>query len=91
MKHTLGPLAVTQKAFSLQITDSEDTGICEFWRRGNPEKELATAKLMAAAPDLLEALEMLAAVDFGANGSVERGALLARIAIDKATGAQHAN
>jgi hypothetical protein len=36
--------------------------------------------------ELLEALEMLAAVDFGANGSVERGALMARIAIAKAKG-----
>jgi hypothetical protein len=33
--------------------------------------------------ELLEALEMLEAVDFGANGSVERGALLARIAMSK--------
>ena len=51
----------------------------------------ANANLIAAAPDLLEALEMLAAVDFGADGSVERGARLARIAIAKATGDQHAN
>jgi hypothetical protein len=41
--------------------------------------------LVQAAPYMLEALEMLAAVDFGANGSVELGALLARIAIVKAT------
>jgi hypothetical protein len=34
--------------------------------------------------ELLEALELLEAVDFGANGSVERGARLARIAIAKA-------
>jgi hypothetical protein len=39
-----------------------------------------------AAPELLEALAMLEAVDFGANGSVERGARLARIAIAKAKG-----
>ena len=49
----------------------------------------ANANLIAAAPDLLEALEMLAAVDFGADGSVERGALLARIAIAKAKGGTH--
>ena len=64
------------------ITDNVD--IVRF-RRATDEV-MANARLISAAPDMLEALEMMAAVDFGANGSVERGALLARIAIAKARG-----
>ena len=86
MKHTPGPWRVETERAYIQITPTDNVAICELWRRGNPELEMANARLIAAAPDLLEALEMLAAVDFGADGSVERGALLARIAIAKATG-----
>ena len=41
---------------------SESSAICEIWRRRNPKAELAAAYLIAAAPDLLEALESLYAV-----------------------------
>ena len=51
-----------------------------------PHCNEADAHLMAAAPEMLEALKMLEAVDFGAGGSVERGARMARIAIAKARG-----
>jgi hypothetical protein len=43
----------------------------------------AYARLRAAAPYMLKALELLEAVDFGANGSVEQGAWMARIALAK--------
>jgi hypothetical protein len=35
------------------------TAICECWRRANPETETANAHLIAAAPDMYEALEKL--------------------------------
>lgn len=47
------------------------------------------ARLIAAAPDLLNALQMLADVDFGAcewRGEAEIAAIQARAAISKATG-----
>jgi hypothetical protein len=91
MKHTPGPWrtfvwnefageAVIQKV--VVINDNKE--IAKFSR--GTDEVMANARLIAAAPELLEALEMLAAVDFGADGSVERGALLARIAIAKARG-----
>ena len=42
---------------ALQIYDANNTNLCEFWRRGDMDGEMRKARLMAAAPDLLEALE----------------------------------
>ena len=90
MRHTPGPWRIAFFGSHVETSDGEPiakvAGI-----RGMKMAQRANANLIAAAPDLLEALEMLAAVDFGADGSVERGARLARIAIAKATGDQHAN
>ena len=91
MKHTPGPWRTfVWNEFAGEavishvtvITDNKDIAKFSRWT----DEVMANARLIAAAPDLLEALEMLAAVDFGADGSVERGALLARIAIAKARG-----
>ena len=49
----------------------------------------ADALLIAAAPDMLEALQSLIACDFGANGwteTAEQAAIKARTAVLKATG-----
>ena len=53
------------------------------------EESYCNARLIAAAPELLEALQALASADFGPaewTESAERAALLARAAIRKATG-----
>ena len=102
MKHTPGPWRadsthVRTAINSIATVNNQRKHIAMINITKNPEYEItieeheANAMLIAAAPDLLEALEMLAAVDFGADGSVERGARLARIAIAKATGETHAN
>lgn len=80
-KHTPGPwaafdTAVVAPAYEMPVARVSN-GI-----RGNPwtrEARTANARLIAAAPELLEALEYYAA-DTSINGEV------ARAAIDKATG-----
>jgi hypothetical protein len=59
MKHTHGPWRVETERAYIHIMPSENLAICELWRRGNPELEMANARLIAAAPDLLEALESI--------------------------------
>ncbi len=90
MKHTPGPWVV--------YDDSNDgkTGRIEIAARGKtvariynsvPAEDLPNARLIAAAPALLEALEGLAAADFGAGewtGAAEQAALKARAAIKAA-------
>jgi hypothetical protein len=98
MKHTPGPWRIVEQTSTIVVvTESQSKtkyGASRYACIGGfdgsiPEQlseAMANARIIAAAPDLLEALEMLAAVDFGADGSVERGARLARIAIAKARG-----
>lgn len=53
------------------------------------EEDKANAQLIAAAPDMLEALQSLIVCDFGANGwteTAEQAAIKARTAVLKATG-----
>ena len=56
-KHTPGPWRIVNKPrlSSLEVY-AGDTAICELWRRADRAAEHATAQLIAAAPDLLEAL-----------------------------------
>ena len=55
-KHTPGPWRVVNKPrlSSLEVY-AGDTAICELWRRADRAAEHATAQLIAAAPDLLNA------------------------------------
>ena len=55
-KHTPGPWRVVNKPrlSSLEVY-AGDTAVCELWRRADRAAEHATAQLIAAAPDLLEA------------------------------------
>lgn len=52
-------------------------------------KELANARLIAAAPDLLEALERIANMDSMSYHSLESAKITARAAIAKATGGRN--
>lgn len=59
-KHTPGPWRIVNspRSSSLEVY-AGDTAICELWRRADRAAEHATAKLIAAAPDLLAALKAL--------------------------------
>ena len=86
-KHTPGPWAIRQ----------EKEGWCriyapkDYYVGGEIAHYVsnANANLIAAAPDMLEALQSLIACDFGANGwteTAEQAAIKARTAVLKATG-----
>ena len=92
-KHTPGPWRATsggrvvaQNGRSIvqvcRVGDYADSGLLEFCR----ERWDADTRLIASAPAMLLALEMLESVAFGAEGKVEGGARMARIAIAKAKG-----
>jgi hypothetical protein len=57
MKHTPGPWKIEAERAYIQIMPTDNVAICELGRRGNPALDLANANLIAAAPELLEALE----------------------------------
>lgn len=63
MSHTPGPWKVDVQAHNAYVNDSRDNTLC---RIGLPTAEpytteaIANARLMAAAPDLLDILEMIA-------------------------------
>jgi hypothetical protein len=81
---TPGPWNIFQ-SIGLEV-EADGIPICE---RGDEEQEQANARLIAAAPDLLEALQILAEHDFGTTGwtpLLERAAMIGRAAIRKATG-----
>ena len=90
-KHTPGPWRVVNKPrlSSLEVY-AGDTAICELWRRADRAAEHATAQLIAAAPDLLEALRLIEDIndessDYLHSGEVARATgKIARAAIAKA-------
>ena len=84
-KHTPGPWRVVEDRVpsSLEVYAGK-TAIAECWRRADVETEIANARLIAAAPDLLEALEF---VIRGVPDTWE-GVQKARAAIAKATGGE---
>ena len=94
-KHTPGPWSLSPAEDGvIEAQDGEDF-ICVAVA-GNPEaacrqRDLANARLIAAAPDLLEALRnLVGGIDASARGAVLRDAremIAARAAIAKATGA----
>lgn len=84
-KHTPGPLAAycDEQECCWMVVDSEKDVIACVDSEAN-------ARLIAAAPELLEALTKLASIDFGSHGwdeFAENAARAARAAIAKATGA----
>lgn len=57
-KHTPGPWHVVEGKLTKSALEvhANSRAICELWRRGNAKTELANARLIAAAPEMLEAL-----------------------------------
>lgn len=84
-QHTKGPWHIVEDRThgSLEVF-SEDTAIAEMWRRGNKTLEMANAQLIAAAPELLAALEALLDYENGIQKAIAEQ--MARAAIAKAGG-----
>ena len=59
--HTPGPWVVLQNPMSHDCITSDDCRICDMprWDDEYAEEETANARLIAAAPDLLEALQAI--------------------------------
>lgn len=70
---------------SLEIF-ADQKAIAECWRRNDAPTEIANARLIAAAPDLLFALKNLLKVHECEGGTTYRAGDIARAAIAKATG-----
>jgi len=85
-KHTPGPWRVGGNSWFVNQIPIEPAIGCAY---GAGYEVKANARLIAAAPELLEALQILAEHDFGVNGwtpLLESAAIKARAAIRKATG-----
>ena len=87
-QHTPGPWSVVEDRVpaSLEIF-ADKSAICECWRRADVATEMANARLISAAPDLLEALRNI--VSAALRHQLEESDLEvveARAAIAKATG-----
>jgi hypothetical protein len=81
-RHTPGPWAVTADGINIKTKDT-DIMICENGGETGATEDKANARLIAAAPDMLEALENLE------NNGVEipdHAWIMIKNAIDKATG-----
>lgn len=62
LKHTSGPWSIRKvKSPFMIVNESEDAVICitNAWEEEYKDEEQANARLIAAAPELLEALEKL--------------------------------
>lgn len=62
IKHTPGPFKVAHCDGNFEIRTMDDKCLADAWSygiNGNSQEMEANAKLFAAAPDLLEALELL--------------------------------
>ena len=86
MNHTPGPWELGYSDLGSQIISSADgyVAVVHYWSR--PEQEMkANARLIAASPDLLDALELiLSAEDRGFGMDYVKGC--ARAVIEKARG-----
>lgn len=54
--HTPGPWKITT-AYGIAVICDDGKALCEMWRRGNDTQAMVDARLIAAAPDLLAALQ----------------------------------
>ena len=90
-KHTPGPWRVVEDRVpaSLEVYAGK-TAIAECWRRADALTELANARLVAAAPELLQSLqEVIQYFDAPGDGCFSDAQLAkARAAISNATGGE---
>ena len=86
-KHTPGPWRVVQDPTNLSLQVYGQTlALFECWRRSDEQTELANARLVASAPELLEALKEVFA-DYDAVNRLSWNDRAAA-AIAKATGGE---
>lgn len=84
-KHTPGPWVIGKHDHDVVMVDTASgTAICDVY--GDSDDRPANAHLIAAAPDLLEALETLYRAVCIADADLRPGEQLAREAIAKAKG-----
>jgi hypothetical protein len=88
--HTPGPWIAQLNqvgADYVHIGTEGPDGVCEVQWNGSDENQEANARLIAAAPDLLETLEKIASSDGSLHGTCVRDLKeIARAAINKAKG-----
>jgi hypothetical protein len=84
-KHTPAPWNCYTKGSDIYVEDAKENGIANIRRNFDLpfNEKMANAYLIAAAPDLLEILQLMAEKDFEFS---EYECILARQAIAKATG-----
>lgn len=91
-KHTPGAWEVISghNFITIVAADNKPPVVCRIKNEVTPQKltgeDHANARLIAAAPDLLEALEKLARLGNGDQYGNSEGNMIARAAIAKATG-----
>lgn len=95
MKHTPGPWHVVEGRFNKSTLEVfvGDRSVCELWRRGNAETELANARLIAAAPEMLGILQIIVlmrAVGYTPDQYMSTTNQMIRDVIAKATGENYA-
>jgi hypothetical protein len=78
-KHTPGPWVVMRGGWS-------EEGFAQYELHGNRTSCIADVRLIAAAPELLDALQAI--IDLPAHPMRKKGVEIARAAIAKATGEQ---
>ena len=82
--------SVLSRRDSIEIVDEDWKAVCELWRRGSPQQEMHFARLMAAAPKLLAALQAIvkSLADHDDEGMIEHAEEMieARAAIAAAVG-----
>jgi hypothetical protein len=86
-QHTPGPWSVVEDRVpsSLEIF-ADKSAICECWRRADVATEMANARLIAAAPELLDALNAMIDEFEGCYADADPTLINAKAAIAKATG-----
>lgn len=88
-KHTPGPWRIGAQPPNGELTIGTEQGLMvAVATTGLDMPTEANARLIAAAPDLLEALERIANMDSMSYHSLESAKITARAAIAKATGGQ---
>lgn len=98
-KHTPGPWTVQEREHSFRVVDSralkfDNSRLCDVqhWagatRGPDREEARANARLIAAAPELLEALKLCAVLVHDGNRQGDAAIEAAHAAIAKATGGE---